>query len=98
MSIVNFTDSAKRDLENITNYSLKNWGKEQTLKYLDNIYDKIFDLSSKPDIGVLRSDLYSNLLIFPVKKHIIYYIKQVHGILVVRILHIHMYPKIHEFR
>lgn len=41
MSIANFTDSAKRDLENITNYSLKNWGKAQTLKYLDNIHTQI---------------------------------------------------------
>lgn len=56
MSIANFTDSAKRNLENITNYSLKSWGKEQTLKYLDDIYNKVSDLANNPGIGILRSD------------------------------------------
>ncbi|MCX4083868.1 type II toxin-antitoxin system RelE/ParE family toxin [Rickettsia hoogstraalii] len=35
-----FTDSAKRDIEDIADYSLKNWGRQQTLKYLDKYIEK----------------------------------------------------------
>ncbi|WP_052454703.1 type II toxin-antitoxin system RelE/ParE family toxin [Rickettsia hoogstraalii] len=92
-----FTDSAKRDIEDIADYSLKNWGRQQTLKYLDEIYRKTLDLSINPNIGVLRSDIYPNLLSFPIRKHIIYYIKQEKGIMVIRALHTHMHPRIRNF-
>lgn len=63
-----FTNSAKRDIEDIADYSLKNWGRQPTLKYLDEIYRKTLDLSINPNIGVLRSDIYPNLLSFPIRK------------------------------
>ncbi|WP_341748882.1 MULTISPECIES: type II toxin-antitoxin system RelE/ParE family toxin [unclassified Candidatus Tisiphia] len=92
-----FTDSARRDLEDITNYTLKYWGKQQAIKYLDEIYSKIITLSSSPSIGTLRADIYHALLSFPIKKHVLYYIKQEEGIIVVRILHKHMCHKLHNF-
>jgi len=92
-----FTDSAKRDLEDIMDYTLKHWGKQQTLKYLDEIYRKTLDLSVNPNIGILRSDIYPNLLSFPIRKHIIYYIKHEQGITVIRVLHTHMHHKIRNF-
>jgi len=97
MNICNFTDSAKRDLEDIMDYTLKHWGEQQTIKYLEEIYRKTLDLSINPNIGILRPDIYTNLLSFPIKKHIIYYIKQEKGIMVIRVLHTQMYPKIRNF-
>ncbi|WP_410176349.1 hypothetical protein [Rickettsia hoogstraalii] len=46
---------------------------------------------------MLRSDIYPNLLSFPIRKHIIYYIKQEKGIMVIRVLHTHMHPRIRNF-
>lgn len=40
-----FTNSAKRDLEDITDYTLKHWGRQQTIKYLDEIHNKAIALS-----------------------------------------------------
>lgn len=97
MSICNFTDSAKRDLEDIMDYTLKHWGKQQTIKYLEEIYRKTLDLSINPNIGILRPDICTNLLSFPIKKNIIYYIKQEKGIMVIRVLHTQMYSKIRNF-
>ncbi len=68
-----FTDSAKRDIEDIADYSLKNWGRQPTLKYLDEIYRKTLDLSINPNIGVLRSDIYPNLLSFYKKTYYLLY-------------------------
>ncbi|MFY9589612.1 type II toxin-antitoxin system RelE/ParE family toxin [Rickettsia endosymbiont of Halotydeus destructor] len=98
MSICNFTDSAKRDLEDITDYSLKHWGKQQTIKYLDEIYEKTIALSYNPNIGILRADICPNILSFPIKKHVIYYIKQKQGIMVIRVLHTQMHLKIRNFQ
>nr|WP_253308630.1 type II toxin-antitoxin system RelE/ParE family toxin [Rickettsia endosymbiont of Ceutorhynchus assimilis] len=97
MSRCNFTDSAKRDLEDIVDYTLKHWGKQQTIKYLDEIYEKTIALSHNPNIGTLRSDIYSTILSFPIKKHVIYYIKYEQGITVIRVLHTQMHHKIRNF-
>ncbi|WP_410521110.1 type II toxin-antitoxin system RelE/ParE family toxin [Candidatus Tisiphia endosymbiont of Melanophora roralis] len=66
-----FTNSAKRDLEDITDYTLKHWGRQQTIKYLDEIHNKAIALSLNPNIGTLRNDIYPTLLSFPTKKHIL---------------------------
>jgi toxin ParE1/3/4 len=50
MTLCKFTDSAKRDLEDITEYTVKLWGKQQTLKYLDKIQNKTIALSHNPNI------------------------------------------------
>ncbi|WP_341755171.1 type II toxin-antitoxin system RelE/ParE family toxin [Candidatus Tisiphia endosymbiont of Ptychoptera albimana] len=92
-----FTNSAKRDLEDITDYTLKHWGRQQTIKYLDEIHNKAIALSLNPNIGTLRNDIYPTLLSFPTKKHILYYLKQEYGIIIVRVLHKHMYYKLHNF-
>lgn len=97
MSHCKFTDSAKRDLEDISDYSLKHWGKQQTIKYLNDIKDKTLALSNNPNIGTLRSNIHPNLLSLPIKKHIIYYLIQKDGIVIIRILHANMCPKFHKF-
>ncbi|MGX6959988.1 MAG: type II toxin-antitoxin system RelE/ParE family toxin [Rickettsia endosymbiont of Pentastiridius leporinus] len=61
------------------------------------MYRKTLDLSINPNIGTLRSEIYLNLLSFPVKKHVIYYVKKQKGIVVIRVLHSVMQPKIHNF-
>jgi len=97
MTLCKFTDSAKRDLEDITEYTVKLWGKQQTLKYLDEIQNKTIALSQNPNIGVQQNHIYPALLSFPIKKHVIYYLKQKEGIIIIRILHSHMRYKLHTF-
>ena len=97
MTLCKFTDSAKRDLEDITEYTVKLWGKPQTIKYLDEIQSKTIALSHNPNIGTQQNDIYPTLLSFPVRKHVIYYLKQKEGIVIVRILHTHMCYKLHAF-
>ena len=97
MTPCKFTDSAKRDITDIIEYTLNRWGKQRTLKYLDEIQTKIVALSKNPNIGTMRNDIHPTLLSFPMKKHMIYYLKQKSGIAVIRILHTNMYYKLHTF-
>jgi toxin ParE1/3/4 len=97
MTPCKFTESAKRDLEDITEYTVKAWGKQQTLKYLDELQSKTIALSQNPNLGTERNNIYPNLLSFPVRKHIIYYLKQEEGVIIVRILHANMCHKLHTF-
>jgi toxin ParE1/3/4 len=97
MTQCKFTETARCDLEDITEYTVKAWGKQQTMKYLDELQSKTIALSHNPNIGTRRDNIYPSLLSFPIRKHVIYYLKQEEGITIVRILHAHMCPKIHTF-
>jgi len=83
MTQCKFTESAKCDLEDITQYTVKVWGKQQTLKYLDELRSKTIALSRNPNAGTRRDNIYPNLLSFPIRKHIIYYLKQEEGVIIV---------------
>jgi toxin ParE1/3/4 len=97
MTLCKFANSAKRDLREIAEYSEKLWGKSQTLDYLDSIKSRVIALANNPKIGIPQDAIYPHLLSFPIKKHVVYYLQQDDGIAIVRILHEHMYPKIHQF-
>ena len=97
MTICKYTDSAKRDLHDIIEYTVTPWGKQQTIKYLGELERTSIILSHNPNTGTVRNDIYPKLLSFAIKKHVIYYLKQKEGIVVVRILYASMCHKLHSF-
>ena len=90
-----FTDQAEIDLDGITDYTLKRWGKAQASKYIDGLEDLAQTLAESPNHGVNRSNLIENLISFPYVSHILYYVKQPHGITIIRVLHKKMEPRKH---
>lgn len=91
MADYKFTDEAEHDLEEITNYTLQKWDIAQTLAYLDELETLGQLLADNPD-GTKRDTVPDGLLSFPYENHTLYYMKQSHGITVVRILHQRMDP------
>jgi toxin ParE1/3/4 len=90
-----FTEEAERDLEEITDYTLRQWDVAQTLTYLDGLEALGQLLADTPDLGTKRDAISKGLLSFPYESHILYYIKQPHGITIVRVLHQRMDPVKH---
>ncbi|NOY71665.1 MAG: type II toxin-antitoxin system RelE/ParE family toxin [Gammaproteobacteria bacterium] len=87
-----FTENAERDLENIIDYTLHQWDSLQAQKYLDELETRAQLLADNPDLGRQREGIYEELLSFPYESHILYYVKQPHGITIVRVLHHAMDP------
>jgi toxin ParE1/3/4 len=90
-----FTDKAERDLEGIIDYSVREWGASKANTYIDGLESRAQLLAENPDLGTPRDTLSMGLLSFPYESHILYYKKQAHGIVIVRVLLQHMDPVKH---
>lgn len=90
-----FSEKAERDLEDIIDYTFQQWGAAQTHTYLDGLVARGQLLAENPDLGTKREAISEELLSFPYESHILYYMKQSHGITIVRVLHQSMDPMNH---
>lgn len=90
-----FTEKAERDLEDIIDYTVQQWGVSQIDTYLNGLETRAQLLADNPDLGTIRDMLSEGLLSFPYESHILYYMKQLCGITIVRILHQNMDPLKH---
>lgn len=65
------TRQAENDLENITNYSLENWGNARTDKYLEAILEGSERIGKEHKMLQARCDLAadSGLLVYKIEKH-----------------------------
>ncbi|HEY5604209.1 MAG TPA: type II toxin-antitoxin system RelE/ParE family toxin [Gammaproteobacteria bacterium] len=95
MADYKFTKKAERDLEDIIDYTFQQWGPLQTYTYLDGLEAQGQLLADNPDLGVKREAISEGLLSFPYESHILYYMKQPHGITIVRVLHQSIDPMKH---
>jgi len=98
---IKISDTAKKDLKKIGEYTLKEWGILQKKYYLDLFKHSFKTLShtisddsiiplSKP-----REDIDRGLLSYNVKKHIVYYRESEQEFTIIRILHSRMDPEKH---
>jgi len=87
-----FTGHAECDLEGIIDYTLEHWGPRQAKTYLDGLHSLAGKLAANPDLGVSRDALFKGLISFPYASHVLYYVKQPHGITIIRVLHKRMDP------
>lgn len=95
MTHYKFTAQAERDLEVITDYTLTKWGLRQAEIYLDGLDTLAQKLADTPGLGTRRDALIPGLLSFPYVSHILYYLKEPHGITVIRVLHQRMDMQTH---
>ena len=95
MRRVKFTEQAENDLQSITDSTLENWGSRRADSYLEGLEALAQNLADFPDLGVKRSNLVTGLISFPYLSHTLFYLKQPHGITVIRILHTRMDPQRH---
>ena len=89
------TEEAVRDVEEILVYSANSFGIAQTEHYFEALKECIELLANNPNIGYSAEDILPEYLRFPYESHVIFYKRLTSSILVVRILHERMDPKLH---
>lgn len=90
-----FTEQAERDLDAIIEHTLKNWGQSQALKYVDGLEGLLGKFAHEPSLGINQDRIFKDLLSFPYVSHIVYYVKNMDGVTVMRLLHKRMDTKRH---
>ena len=79
--------SAEKDLIDIWDYTVLNWGVLQAENYLKKLESRFIYLISNPTLGQIRSDLLENLYSYHESHHFIYYRIELGKILIARVLH-----------
>ena len=92
MHNVRVSSEAENDLDLIAEYTIRNWGTNQADEYLARIEDGLNLLARNPAVGRACDALQPGLHRFELGKHVVFYLCESGGILVIRILHQSMVP------
>ena len=84
---IKFSDDAKEDIQDISDYTFEVWGQKQEESYLSSISSKFEDIKANPQKYRKRDDLFINCQVAPVGRHVIFFSVEGREILVSRILH-----------
>jgi toxin ParE1/3/4 len=90
-----FSRRAEADLLSIAAYTLRTWGEDQTIRYLDNLEVCCRMLADNPALGRVIDDVRPGLRRMECGRHVVFYREATGGILVSRILHQRMLPEEH---
>lgn len=94
---VRYSVAAEADLHSIADYTLGRWGEAQTNRYLAVLERACERLGGAPELGRACDWLSSGLRRMEEGSHVIFFIVQGKGILVVRVLHKSMSPELRTF-
>jgi toxin ParE1/3/4 len=81
------TPAAADDIDAITEFTRVTWSLDQSLAYVDKIYDVLDQIAEFPDIGRGEQDFGTDFRSKPVAAHRIYYRVDREAVLIIRILH-----------
>lgn len=96
MPSARFSRRAEKDLLEIAAYTLHTWGKAQAARYLDDLENCCEMLANKPALGRRCKQIRSGLRRLEHGRHVIFYRQTRSGILVVRVLHQRMLPRLND--
>jgi toxin ParE1/3/4 len=91
-----FSRRAEADLLGIASYTLRTWGKVQTVRYLNELEAFCQTLADNPALGRACDDIRPGLRRMEHGKHVVFYRRELTGILISRILHQSMLPEKHH--
>lgn len=89
------TNKAEKDMENIYEYSILNFGLRVARDYISGIHTYFSLLADNPSWGTDYSFIESDLFRYEYRSHSVYYQKTKQGILIVRVLGSKQNPIIH---
>lgn len=95
MADYRLTPAAELDLERIWRYSAESWGTDQADRYIDVLVQGFDSISEAPKAAPKCDYIRSGYGRQAVERHVIYYRLGDSGLVVVRILHDRMDPKLH---
>ena len=87
--------AALKSLEQISNYTLENYGLQQKKAYLKMMRDRMREAAKNPDKGQERSDIKAGYFSIRSEKHHIYYRIRDTNIEIIDVLHQSMEPNRH---
>jgi len=94
---IKLSNPAEADLQNIADYTLKEWGKLQKVFYLNLFKQSFLSLSQNHEAhGLLiknRDDIDAGLQSYGIKNHIVYFRETKTELMIIRILHSRMDPE-----
>ena len=96
MAVVRFSRRAEADVLAIGNYTLRTWGRDQAISYLDELEACCQKLAEHPELGRTCEDIRPGLQRFEQGRHVVFYRQEAGGVLVSRILHQRMLPQRHR--
>jgi len=89
---VRISVEAEADIDRIADYTTNTWGWRQTDEYLAKLEEGFDLLAQNPGIGRPCDSLRTGLRRFEVGRHVVFYLPEPEGVLVVRVLHQQMLP------
>ncbi|MGA9670988.1 MAG: type II toxin-antitoxin system RelE/ParE family toxin [Terracidiphilus sp.] len=92
MPLISISIEAADDFDEIAAYTTNTWGWRQADHYLDKLEAGIDLLAQNPSIGRSSDSIHAGLRRFEIGKHVVFYLPEPDGILVVRVLHQRMLP------
>lgn len=92
MAQVRISVEAERDIDRIAAYTTGTWGWLQTTQYLAKLEDGFDVLAQNPAIGRSCDSIRAGLRRFEIGRHVVFYVPEAGGVLVVRVLHQQMMP------
>lgn len=93
MSLFRLSRRAEADLLAIAAYTLRTWGEDQAIRYLDGLEACCRMLADNPPLGRACDDIRPGLRRMEHGRHVVLYRQAAGGILVSRILHQRMLPE-----
>ena len=85
--MVKLSAAAARDIEELLDHSIAEFGIHQTESYYDALTRCLELLGENPELGYAADDIRSGYRRFPHESHVIFYTLQQNDVFVVRILH-----------
>ncbi len=92
MRPIRISVEAEADLDRIAAYTTDTWGWRQTDLYLATLEDGFDLLARNPSLGRPCDSIRPDLKRFEIGKHVVFYLVEADGVLVVRVLHQQMLP------
>ena len=87
MAAYRLTPKAADDLDGIHEYTITNFGLEQARDYLNGLRRRFGDLAERPALGRRADRLAPGLRHYPYRSHVVFYMPENEGVLIVRVLH-----------
>ncbi|MDE3188355.1 MAG: type II toxin-antitoxin system RelE/ParE family toxin [Acidobacteriota bacterium] len=92
MPQVRISVEAEEDIDRIAAYTTSKWRPRQTDRYLATLEDGFNLVAQNPAIGRPCDSIRAGLQRFEIGRHVVFYLVEPGGVLVVRILHQNMLP------
>ena len=90
MDDVRLSSRAEIDLAGIADYTIETFGVEQARRYRDELETCFLNLAENPGLGRSAQRLAPGLRRFEYRSHVVFYIEDEGGVLIVRVLHVKM--------